>query len=342
MKDAKLESLHAQLEQTKSQIDQAVLQAANQKEIEMRNEFKDMLERMGGMQEAAEMSRDEISNLESERNEMIAALNRQKEETNRVNAVLREERKKSDSAALEIATLTQEHHTLQVNAKKATGAIGQGQDEITRLQEEAGRLRADLQIAKSQREEDAQLVAVAMSERDGIMGRYKSDMDQHRQTVESLRKSEQNAAKSVQDLVAKLENMKMENEALNHQVQHGSQGMQAELQQYKQVCEQLSKELETRLDQLNAERDRADAGEKEVRAPPTITPHDTTRGAPSANPPERRRRRSGTRSRQRPRSCRSGRRAGRVATRRKRSGSSPNTRRSRCAAPTLSQRKWTS
>ena len=45
MAEAEKNSLVAQLEQTKSQIDQAVLQASNQKEIEMRNEFKDMLER---------------------------------------------------------------------------------------------------------------------------------------------------------------------------------------------------------------------------------------------------------------------------------------------------------
>jgi chromosome segregation ATPase len=266
MADAEKNSLRAQLEQTKAQIDQAVLQASNQKEIEMRNEFKDMLERMGGLQEAQEMHRSEISGLEQERNEAMSALNRQKNETDKVMSMLNQERKKSDGAALEIATLSQNLHTLQTNQKKAAHAIEQGQDEITKFQEEAGKLRAELSIAKSQREEDAQLVAVAMSERDGIMNRYKSDMDQHRQTVESLRKSEQQAAQQVQDLVSKIENYKNENEALTHQVQHGSQGMRSELQNYRNVCEQLSKELEVRLEQLTAESDRADSAEKEASA----------------------------------------------------------------------------
>jgi len=264
MSEAKANSLRAQLEQTTSQIDQAVLQAKNQKEIEMRNEFKDMLERMGGLQEAAEMHRDEIDAMEANQAELLQLNSRQKSETDKVMNMLREERKKSDEAALEIATLTQNLHAIQTNNNKAKSAIESGQDEISNLQEEVGKLRGDLSIAKAQREEDSQLVAVAMSERDGIMNRYKSDMDQHRQTTESLRKSEQHAAKQVQDLLANMENLKNENNALQHQTMHGSQAMQAELVNYKGVCEQLSKELEVRLEQLNGEQDRADSAEKEA------------------------------------------------------------------------------
>ena len=107
MSEAREKSLMAELEQVRSTIDQAVLQASKQKEIEMRNEFKDMLERMGGMQEQAEMTRDELSNLESERNQLIQQLNKQKSTTENVTQQLRDERQKSDGAALEIATLQQ-------------------------------------------------------------------------------------------------------------------------------------------------------------------------------------------------------------------------------------------
>ena len=75
--------------------------------------------------------------------------------------------------------------------ESAKKTIEDGQEEQAKQLEEVGKLKADLSIAKNQREEDAQMVAVAMSERDGIMNRYKSDVEQNRQTVESLRKSEQ-------------------------------------------------------------------------------------------------------------------------------------------------------
>ena len=264
--DARQKALMAELDQVRSTIDQAILQASNQKEVQMREEFKDMLERMGGMQEAAEMHRDEISSLEAERSEMMRKMNEQKNQTERVNDMLREERKKTDTAALEVATLSQNITSLQSTNKKATAAIENGQDEIAQLQEEMGKLRADLQIAKKQREEDSQLVAIAMSERDGIMNRYKSDADQHRMTVESLRKSEQNAAQQVQHLVSQLEVFKSEREALQVQIEQGSVATNNELQNYKNVCDQLQKELEVRLEQLNQETARADENAKEATA----------------------------------------------------------------------------
>ncbi|GMH92918.1 hypothetical protein TrVE_jg10853 [Triparma verrucosa] len=266
MSEAREDSLKADLERVKGSIDQALMQASNQKEIQMRNEFKDMLERMGGLQEQAEMHRGELEGLEKERDGYRKKLGEQKGETEKVMNLLREERKKSDSAALEIATLQQNMNSMESQNKKAAGAIGQGQDEIARLQDEVGKLKADLQIAKNQREEDAQLVAVAMSERDGILNRYKSDTEQHRLTVESLRKSEQNAAGNVQHMAAELENMKAQNEGLQKQVMSGSHHTNAELQNYKAVCDQLQKELEVRLEQLAQETERADENAREASA----------------------------------------------------------------------------
>jgi len=156
----------------------------------MRNEFKDMLERMGGLQESAEMTRDELENLETERNQLIQQLNKSKSTSENLNQQLRDERQKSDGAALEIATLQQNMGALRKANDQSKNSIEEGQEEMSKQMGEIGKLRADLQIAKNQREEDAQVVAVAMSERDGIMGRYKSDVEQNRQTVESLRKSE--------------------------------------------------------------------------------------------------------------------------------------------------------
>ena len=53
------------------------------------------------------MSRDEISNLETERDGILKQLGKQKDETEKVRESLREEKKNTDKAALEIATLTQ-------------------------------------------------------------------------------------------------------------------------------------------------------------------------------------------------------------------------------------------
>jgi len=266
MSSAKEQTLVAELEQVRSTIDQAIIQASNQKEIQMREEFKEMLERMGGLQEAVEMQKDEITKVEGDRNEFIHKLNKQKDETDRVNDVLRQERKKSDQAALEIATLSQNLNSVSSTNKNANVAIERSQEEITGLQEEVGKLRAELQIAKNQREEDSQLVAVAMSERDGIMNRYRSDAEQHRMTVESLRKSEQNAAHQVQHLVSQLENLKNEKGDLQKQIQDGSHAINNELQNYKSVCEQLQKELEVRLEQLAQETERADENATEASA----------------------------------------------------------------------------
>ncbi|GMH46288.1 hypothetical protein TrRE_jg8220, partial [Triparma retinervis] len=266
MSSAKEQTLIAELDQVRSTIDQAIIQASNQKEIQMREEFKEMLERMGGLQEAVEMQKDEIQSVEEERNEYIHKLNKQKDETERVSDMLRQERKKSDQAALEIATLSQNLNSLNSTNKNANSAIEKSQEEITGLQEEVGKLRAELQIAKNQREEDSQLVAVAMSERDGIMNRYRSDAEQHRMTVESLRKSEQNAALQVQQLVAQLENMKGEQEVLRGQAQQGSAAANEELRGYKGVCDQLQKELEVRLEQLSQETERADENAREASA----------------------------------------------------------------------------
>ena len=266
MSSAKEQTLIAELEQVRSTIDQAIIQASNQKEIQMREEFKEMLERMGGLQEAVEMHKDEIQSVEEDRNVYIHKLNKQKDETERVNDMLRQERKKSDQAALEIATLSQNLNSLNSTNKNANSAIEKSQEEITGLQEEVGKLRAELQIAKNQREEDSQLVAVAMSERDGIMNRYRSDAEQHRMTVESLRKSEQNAAQQVQQLVSQLENMKGQQEIMQNQIQQGSAATNAELENYKNVCDQLQKELEVRLEQLSQETERADENAREASA----------------------------------------------------------------------------
>ena len=266
MSAAREKSLVAELEQVRSTIDQAVLQASKQKEIEMRNEFKDMLERMGGMQEQAEMTKDELSNLESERNQLIQQLNKQKSTTENVTQQLRDERQKSDGAALEIATLQQNIEGLRKANENSKRTIEDAQDEQSKQLEEVGKLKADLQIAKKQREEDAQMVAVAMSERDGIMNRYKSDVEQNRQTVESLRKSEQNAGRQVQELAAIVENLKNENRQLNLAVQNGQSDKDVEIQNYKNVLDQLQKELETRLEQLTGETERADANAREASA----------------------------------------------------------------------------
>ena len=105
-----------------------------------------------------------------------------------------------------------------------------------------------------------------MSERDGILNRYKSDTEQHRLTVESLRKSEQNAAGNVQQMAAELENLKIMNDDLQKQVMSGSAHMNDELSQYKSVCDQLQKELEMRLEQLAQETERADENAREASA----------------------------------------------------------------------------
>ena len=87
-----------------------------------------------------------------------------------------------------------------------------------------------------------------MSERDEILNRYKSDTDQHRLIVESLRKSDQNAAVNVQQMAAELENLKIVNN------------------DHKSVCDQLQKELEMRLEQLAQETERADENAREASA----------------------------------------------------------------------------